>query len=1807
MKKIRLLFLTLVALIGAVSASASKTVYIQPNAWSNDGAVISVNVWQNGVGGNEWVSLTEVETGILKATFDDKFDKMAILRAKEGYGNKWKLEDGTNVWNQSGDISITDGKLYSINSGSWDGAAPDNGITVSDYSEPVAVGYTCDFNTEISTSTHDFVVAPKWRHIVDDNEGYYVTYKWDATYGDGSGALMVSTQRVGQSYYYMTNVYDMLVTPKVSGTIKLKVKATSSVSSSTNYNAYVQLWSLNATGTEKDTQLKEFRTEIPGYNDNKASEWVELTYEVGDTPQRIGIRAQYVYIDYFSADEIDTTPETALSVSEVMNGDGATGTNGTNPEFEQQPDGNMKVILKVTLTNTGDVDFVAGSTANYTLTPAQASYTSGEKTYYEDASIAIPEDLAAGETKTFNVEFSVPYLSGFKYWYVRENVTGTTSSSNRYATSVAYASKFVLREAGSSSTTDLTGTVNYGKISIATPKSFEIYNDGTGPLTIKSITLPTGFTCDNLPVIPTEGLVVGKKSATASFDITLPMDVTGVVSGNLVIVYDDAAGAEQTKTVPFTGNVLTAGQWFADFDVASSSDTNYPAGAVAESGIRFGTTYISSGNYDGYLYSYTSSSYATENNKFITPKLHAAAGDKLTFDVRRDEYSSSTYNLKVYVSADRVNWGEPVYSETAANLTADFQTQEITFETEGDYYVAFAIYGVRVDNLVGLTKVDVAHDLYIKEVSWPDASIKSGTAQTKPSVTIIPLTNEDAANYTVKYIYGETVLGEGTSVALPASATSTKDIAINWTPNVANTTVYENTKVVFEFTDDGTKFETETFDLTVTNEPIFHFLNAKPSSKWNEPTDRTADITFGKTNTADTQSFVIFNWGSANLNVKSISLPAGFSTTTEFPLVVTAFNGENDGIDASSQALDITFSAAEAGNYSGDMVITYVNGAGEDATFQLPISGTKLDPTLFYANFDDGGWPAGSIYQGSVSSTNGGTYSAPNYYISSSSATNNLFITPKLTATAGDKLAFDAKLYNSYWSEGKVVVYAAATRDELVNFDPENDKRTKLFSVSGEDAENPMTIDYQTFEVPALEGDYYYAFEISNNPRVDEIYGLTPVAVAHDWQIASSNIPTEGMQNNSYAATVNVLNLGIADEDAADYTVTAYVDYEAAGTGTPVAIPMSHQLTAAGTQLSVSFVYPKAGTFPVYLKVESADGTYNVATAPVDVTFAPEEAKSEANMATNGTTFEVPLYLNYKNSESVTMYNAEALAAAGISAGTKIKKITYKGYKTTDEQTTSFQVYYKWTDDQTLSQPATTYPFAAAEDGMTKLIDEDHTWAKVGAEDNLGEMIVLDFTGSPLTYETGKSLVIYMHSYVDGYKTAYFEKSTLSSDYCYTRRADAATLSSAFSKAVPAAIHFTLDATTATLSGIVKNSSAAGIEGATITLKAANGVEYSGTTAADGSYSINVIQAGLDFTATVEKDGYLKKQFDLKMGGASKTNDVVMYTKMGIVGDAGLGLDWDNDQVMTQSTEDPNIFTLTVKGVGIAAAATYEYKLRADGAWNLTNKYELPNVGNQNWEFGTTMYPTGTYNLIFTANTTAHTLTLQPVLQLTLADSQAPALDYENAPADVTVGRTLKAGWNAMVLPFDVTAEEIAAQFGANAQVAEFTGDEKNDDKVSVNFAKSDVITANVPFLLYLEAAPGEVKFLDKSVTFAAEPKVAGTKFDFVGLYADGTSTTIADGDYIMAGGMLKCAAGGNAINAYRSYLKLKEAPQPARISIFMDGELIGEAEGIGEATGIQGIGVKQAEGLYNMGGQKVTGRTKKGVYIQNGKKVVIK
>ena len=1357
------------------------------------------------------------------------------------------------------------------------------------------VPYIVDFNTAITTSDHAFQVASNWRHIVDSYEYYYSTsypsYSYSTTAGvDGGGALSCITN---QSSY---SIYDLLVTPVVKGTVTIQAKKTASY-----YTSLLEFYKIIDNGNGTFTRGDKIVVDVSAIN---ATDYVTITIPVDEAGERIGIRSSYVWLDNFTAEEAIIAPEAKITIASAV----PTATTGTI-YWDQQSNGKVLVSYTVTVTNNGEVDLTQGA-EGFSVSIINGSTGDVYST------VAVPQDLAVGETSdefvvSAEVETSIwPNSYTYIQMNLKENLFGQVveRAQSHYT---AYEPKFVFRKAGSTSTSSISSAEAWGTITESTTENYEIFNNGTAPLTINSIQIPKGFKgspsvleradeynasgavwyawtwndgeegtwvpeaegkftglknnvifvrMDPNATEPsmdakwnqTEDLVTNAgmtyvidswtggadgnlgghwqaitiaKGETKAINITNDASVKGTFADNLVIKHLDKNAVEQTYSLAFSATVIGLNTWTADFNNTTSTVV-YPAGSVAEGGITSDwDNKTGEGKYNIYLKGYNIDSYKTDNNKFITPKLHATAGEKLAFDVKAGYSGTDAYFVKVYVSTDRKTWGDPVETYVYSNTGSSFTTKTITFAEEGDYYVAFALYGTGsgIDNLVGLEKVDVAHDLYIKSVNWPDASIKSGTAQTKPSVDIIPLTDETAEAYTVKYVCGETVLAEGTPVALTASASSTKTFSFSWTPEVVSTTVYENTKVVFDF-GGGVTFETNPFTLTVTNEPIFHFVKAIPTSKWYEPTDHTTPITFGKTYTADTQTFYVYNWGTAPLTVKSISVPEGFTVTPTEQFNVVAFDENN--LSASSQAVTITFSAATPGSYSGNMVITYEN----DQTFEIAVSGTKPDPTKWYANFgtESNQWPAGSAYQSNISSSNTGTYSAPDYAITSSSTTNNIFVTPKLAATAGEKLMFDAKLYSSYWSEGAVKVYAATTREEVLNAE-EGTKRVQLFYASGEDAgaDATITTDYQTFEVTVPEaGEYYFGFEISNRPYVDEIYGLAPVAVEHDWMVASSNIPTDAMQNVAKNASVNVLNLGLADEAADSYEVNLYINGEKTATAATIpALPMTHQLSAAGTQITVPMQSPKAGTFPVYIEVKA--GAYSVATEPVSVTFAEEapgtgdiEIGTKSYSATKD--YAIIDFYNFEQARtSDILYTASQLSTFGLNSGDKIQKLTFKGTISTAKDMGQ-SALTSWvglsTGDITYGSPdkgsmTEVSIFAAGEMTFTT-----------------GENLITINLPSPIVWDGTSDLRIYFEGGGDG---KWIEvKFYYDSNYQNMKWSNSVSM-----KSNPILYVGLVPEEPKTYSGTVKDNSNNPIENATVTLVSVDGdnIQYSGITDKNGA------------------------------------------------------------------------------------------------------------------------------------------------------------------------------------------------------------------------------------------------------------------------------------------------------------------------------------------------------------------------------------
>ncbi len=195
--------------------------------------------------------------------------------------------------------------------------------------------------------------------------------------------------------------------------------------------------------------------------------------------------------------------------------------------------------------------------------------------------------------------------------------------------------------------------------------------------------------------------------------------------------------------------------------------------------------------------------------------------------------------------------------------------------------------------------------------------------------------------------------------------------------------------------------------------------------------------------------------------------------------------------------------------------------------------------------------------------------------------------------------------------------------------------------------------------------------------------------------------------------------------------------------------------------------------------------------------------------------------------------------------------------------------------------------------------------------------------------------------------------------------------------------------------------------------------------------------------------------------------------------------------------------------------------------------------------------------------------------------------DIENA--NVTLKKTILPGWNTITIPFEATAET----FGDLLYKYSY------DEDGILYFETAETIEPNVPYLLSAtENGTGEYTFNGVTVKAANEVTMTtlGTNYDFAGIYQE---ATVAEGDYILGDGAFYRSAGGNKVKAYRAYIKAKsDDPSNARLKISINGVVTA-------IDTIDGQAVNNAA-IYNLSGQKVE-KAQKGIYIQNGKKVVVR
>lgn len=1522
--------------------------------------------------------------------------------------------------------------------------------------------YTVDFDQSIDVSDHAFQVASNWKHIVDkatysyygSPEDVYMTYNYETRSGvDDSGCLFASDQKAIAPYFSNDpdkELCDLLVTPLISGDVTIMANPTTT-------DSFIEVYNINADGSRGD-KVKTFGSLTP-------YQWQEVTLltaaETNGEFKRYGLRCKKIYVDNFQATSADIEKEKKLAISSVSPGP------NSYIYWDQNADGMVMVKYSVTVTNTGEDDLVAGE-EGFSITLWEGNKNTDLVT------VAVPQDLSVGETSD---EFTVETLVEPGLWEnvysvpfnLRENITGNKiiSSGSGYR---AYEPRFVLRKAGSSDTYDYSTPIKYGLINTEQSTALEIYNDGSAPLTIVSMSLPEGFT--GLPET-TSNFVVEPKGKVP-FSVTLPTTQTGSFSGQLKIVYLDKDNVTQhSYTLEVSGTVVSPDAYIAEFGVDNGVA---PAGSIIGTGLSLYDSYSETIGY--YLKA------SSAGGEFITPKLEIKAGDVLSFDTARDYYSSwygEKYNMNIYVSDNRYDWGSPVKTFTDSEITStDFQSVEVPFDVTGQYYVKIEFKDGRIDNLCAPKAIFDQYDIYLTDFTAPE-EVKSNS-EISISASAFAVSDLAASDYTMEYRTDDVVLYTFASEDLKANALNELSFDAKFTPSVEETTVYDAyIQVRFK---DGSTVKTPSKQLTVTNQPVFVFFDKGTSySEIYQPGNRVDPISFGVTNkTGASQEFEILNWGSAPLKVTSIRVPFGFEVT---PDQATVAPGER-------QPVVVKLTATTPRTYKGDLEITHSN----KELFKLPINAVLLDPNKWYAEFtpESNGyapaWPAGTVHGGNVTGSWKGTSDNPVWYITSDDTTDNMFISPKVKATANESLTINASL-GGYYDTGIINVYVAESRKAL----EDEATRTKVATLDDttEDQNLSLTSVWKACDVSMPAGEYYVGVEIKEDACINYLYGLTPVAVDNDINILNVEVPSTVMQNSRVELKASLQNYAPQIVNGEDYKVVAYIDGVKVAEAEGIELPCATSYADTPAVVSVPVRFPKVGNSSVRMEVAIGDATLSSDEVQVEIT--PEVISSEKQIGeiVNRGNDVSPVELYYYNSESVMLYTPDQL---GLENGQAISGFTFKGFLLNSGIKSDLKIAYALVDDSSISPAPGDFDISE----MIIAIEEDKfEWNTDGSATDPVDYINVTLN-SPIKYKEGNSLLIYLSSKNGSYVPygSYGCQTTNISKQCFHRAWDYSVEDTWNSQNLPV-LYLSLSSETVKVSGTVYDDGEA-VEGAVVTFVSADGenVQYTSTTDATGAYSVDLIQNTRSYNVTAAANG--REDFISNQSFASNVDN----------------LDFD-----------------------------------------LLNVVEIDNLSGN-----------------------THTPDTGALVKLNLH---------------------LENGFNTIVLPFDVTADEMNQLFGDDAVVAEYTHSTlaEGSGELKLMFGQALSIEAGKPYVVYVANCPEPVIYRGKEVVEHLNHSVdrnANANF-----HATYEARALADDEVLLDNDNFISGRTRQVVTAspYSAYVKIIN-PAVKSVSFTIDGNI---------STGIEEIitdGLGENDEIYNLQGVGVK-NPEKGIYIINGKKIVVK
>jgi hypothetical protein len=197
---------------------------------------------------------------------------------------------------------------------------------------------------------------------------------------------------------------------------------------------------------------------------------------------------------------------------------------------------------------------------------------------------------------------------------------------------------------------------------------------------------------------------------------------------------------------------------------------------------------------------------------------------------------------------------------------------------------------------------------------------------------------------------------------------------------------------------------------------------------------------------------------------------------------------------------------------------------------------------------------------------------------------------------------------------------------------------------------------------------------------------------------------------------------------------------------------------------------------------------------------------------------------------------------------------------------------------------------------------------------------------------------------------------------------------------------------------------------------------------------------------------------------------------------------------------------------------------------------------------------------------------------------------YEN----VKLNRSIKAGINTLVLPFDMTQEEVEDKFGADSKV--YTVSSYDAASNNISFTSASGISANEPCILKADQE-GSSYEIPGRVFVNGTTEYIRTDVKMVGSYEASTPIEMDANNYIISDGKLYLVDSDNVtMKNTRAYINITAENEVKVLNMTFDGV----ATRISDLNGM----AAENDAIYNLAGQRVN-NAQKGIYIVNGKKVI--